>query len=321
MALEKPQHDPQASEAPPTSSTADAATPTGDLRVGQFSTLTTSMLAVPVLVLILSLAVAPLAFLILWSFWTWDPAIYWIRPDYSVRAYVNIVTTGRIDVIVKTLRIALTTAALSLVIAYPIAYFMHRLAGPRLRTMVSLLFLAPFFTSYIVRTFAWRPILGRYGLVNTVLMSLGLTEEPVEWLLFSQFAVHVGLLASYLPFMIFPLLLALARVDESLIEASEDLGGRFVDTLRHVLLPLTAPGIFAGSLFVFIMALGSSVEVQFLGGAGESMIAIMIQDVMRVLNFPLAFAISTIVIALLVALLWVGNRFLGLAKLFESFSR
>ena len=224
-------------------------------------------------------------------------------------------------VIIKTARIAVTTTALALVLAYPIAYFMHRLAGARLRMSLSLLFLVPFFTSYIVRTFAWRLILGRLGLVNTALQALGVIQRPVEWLLFDEFAVQVGLLASYLPFMIFPILLSMTRIEGSVLEASEDLGASAWQTLRHVVIPLTTPGIFAGSLFVFVMALGSSVEVQFLGGAAESMIAIMITDVMRVLNFPLAFAISTLVLALLILLLVIGNRYLGLSELFRSVSR
>src|SRR5438132_6742479 len=198
---------------------------------------------------------------------------------------------------------------------------MHRLAGARLRALLSLLFLVPFFTSYIVRTFAWRLILGRLGLVNTMLQTLGVIRRPLEWLLFDEFAVQVGLLASYLPFMIFPILLSMTRIEGSVLEASEDLGASWWQTLRHVVIPLTAPGIFAGSLFVFVMALGSSVEVQLLGGAAASMIAIMIMDVMRVLNFPLSFAISTLVLALLVARLVIGHRALWLSALFRSVSR
>lgn len=278
-------------------------------------------LALPTYLVVLALAVAPLALLVVWSFWRYDPATFWITPDLSADAYTTIITSGRLEVIIKTARIALTTTALALLLSYPIAYFMHRLAGERSRTVLSLLFLVPFFTSYIVRTFAWRLILGRVGLINTALQALGIIHRPLEWLLFSDFAVQVGLLASYLPFMIFPILLSMTRIEGSVLEASEDLGASSWQTLRHVVIPLTAPGIFAGCLFVFVMALGSSVEVQFLGGAAESMIAIMITDVMRVLNFPLAFAISTLVLSLLMILLLIGNRYLGISALFRSVSR
>src|SRR5207247_8746441 len=127
--------------------------------------------------------------------------------------------------------------------------------------------------------------------------------------------VHRGFVPCSRPLVVRLQVVASGRVDRWLSEASEDLGGTFGQTLRHVIRPLTAPGMFAGSLFVFVMALGSSVEVQFLGGAAASMIAIMIQDVIRVLNFPLAFAISTSVVLFLILLLIVGSRFLGLARL------
>ena len=299
----------------PSARTSTAASSSSRLRSG------TLYLALPTYAVVAALGVAPLALMAVWSFWRYDPASYWIKPDLSFDAYWTIVTSGRLQVIVKTIRIALTTTILALVLSYPVAYFMHRLASGRLRTVLSLLFLVPFFTSYIVRTFAWRLILGRFGLVNAALLALGVIHRPLEWLLFSDFAVQVGLLASYLPFMIFPILLSMTRIEGSVLEASEDLGAHFGQTLRHVVVPLTAPGIFAGSLFVFVMSLGSSVEVQFLGGAAESMIAIMITDVMRVLNFPLAFAISTLILVLLLVLLVVGNRYLGLSALFRSVAR
>lgn len=279
------------------------------------------LLVLPTYLILLGLAVIPLILIAAWSFWRYDPATFWIKPDLSFDSYVTIVTTGRLQVIIKSARIAATTTILALLLSYPIAYFLHRLAGDRIRTLLSLLFLVPFFTSYIVRTFAWRLILGRVGLVNTIMQAVGVTHRPLEWLLFSEFAVQVGLLASYLPFMIFPILLSMTRIEGSILEASEDLGASGWQTLRHVIIPLTTPGVFAGCLFVFVMALGSSVEVQFLGGAAESMIAIMISDVMRVLNFPLAFAISTMVLAVLLAMLIIGNRYLGLSGLFQSLSR
>ena len=281
----------------------------------------TLILTLPVLAALVALAIVPLLMVLIWSFWRWDPAIYWMRPAFVLDAYQAIIGTDRLVVMVRTARLALVTSVLALVLGYPVALFMERFATLRQRGLLMLLFLVPFFTSYIVRTFAWRLILGRTGLVNTLLLRFGIVSEPVEWLLFSEFAVQVGLLASYLPFMIFPLLLAFGRIERSFVEASEDLGASFAQTFRHIILPLSAPGVFAGTLFVFVMALGSSVEVQFLGGAAQSMIAIMIQDVMRVLNFPLAFAISTSVIGVLVVLLGLGTWVLGLSRLFSSVAR
>jgi putative spermidine/putrescine transport system permease protein len=278
------------------------------------------VLATPALVVLVGLSIAPLSVVLIWSFWRWDPSIYWIRPDLSFDAYVAIFTTGRLDVLLRSTWLALIAASLSVLLGFPIAYYLHRVAAERVRTLLLMLFVIPFLTSYIIRTFSWRFVLGRNGIVNHLLLSLGLIDQPIEWLLFSNFSVELGLLSSYFPFVIFPILLAFRRIDPSLFHASQDLGAGFWPTLRYVVLPLTKPGIFAGFLFVFVLALGSSVEVQLLGGAGQSMISIMIDDVMRVLNFPLAFAISSLVVLALVTLLYLGNRFAGLTRLFENFT-
>jgi ABC-type spermidine/putrescine transport system permease subunit I len=182
------------------------------------------------------------------------------------------------------------------------------------------LFTIPFFTSYLIRAFSWRLVLGRNGLINNWLLHLGIIDQPLDWLLFSDFAVNVGLIASYLPFAIFPLILSMQRVEPSFLAASQDLGAGFWRTFYAILLPLTKAGIFAGFLFVFVMALGSTTEVQMLGGAAASMISVMINDVMRVVNFPLAFAISTVVLVLLFVLIFVGNRLFRLTSLFEGFT-
>jgi putative spermidine/putrescine transport system permease protein/spermidine/putrescine transport system permease protein len=169
-----------------------------------------------------------------------------------------------------------------------------------------------------VRAFAWRLVLGRQGVINNALKSLGIVETPVEWLLFSDFAVLLGMVAAYLPFAIVPIALAFARIEHSVIRASQDLGAGFWTVLATIVLPLVLPGIVAGFLFVFVVAVGTSMEIQLLGGAGASSISIMINDVLRVVNFPLAFAIATVVITLLTVLIIIANRALRLSRLFES---
>jgi len=148
-----------------------------------------------------------------------------------------------------------------------------------------------------------------------------LWRHRFEWLLFSDFAVVLGMVAAYLPFAVIPIVLAFARIDRSVIRASQDLGAGFWTTFSTIILPLIMPGIVAGFLFVFVVAIGTSMEVQLLGGAGASSISIMINDVLRVVNFPLAFAIATVVITLLIVLIAIANHALGLSRLFESLGR
>lgn len=275
-----------------------------------------SLLMTPPLLAILALGLAPLAVVVVWSFWSWDPLTYWIKPDLSLAGYAGILDAGRWTVIVWTLVKAFATAVLCLLIAYPTAYAVHFLAGRRLGIVLLALITIPFFTSYLIRSFSWRLVLGRTGALNTWLQDAGIIQAPLDWLLFSNFAVVVGLVASYLPFAIFPLLLSLRRVDPTFLAAAQDLGAGFWKSLTTILLPLTMSGIFAGFLFVFVMVVGSSTEVQMLGGAGASIVSVMINDVMRVANYPLAFAISTVVLVVIFGLVLLGNRLFGLASLF-----
>lgn len=275
------------------------------------------LLSLPLLA-VLVFGLAPLAVVVTWSFWTWDPATYWIKPDFSLAGYAAILDAGRWTVIASTLAKALGTAVLCLLIAYPSAYAVHFLADRRLAVILLALMTIPFFTSYLIRSFSWRLVLGRTGVVNTFLEEIGLISAPLDWLLFSNFAVMVGLVASYLPFATFPLLLSMRRLDPTVLAAARDLGAGFWKTLTTIMLPLTMSGIFAGFLFVFVMVAGSSTEVQMLGGAGASIVSVMINDVMRVANFPLAFAISTVVLSVIFALVLIGNRLFGLASLFED---
>lgn len=278
-------------------------------------------LALPPATAILLLALAPLGIVAFWSFWAFDPETYWIKAELTTASYQLALSPDRLPVFARTLGLALFTAAVSAAAAVPIAYAIIHLSRPRLAWLLNILFVVPFFTSALIRAFAWRLVLGRNGVINDALIALGLIDEPLEWLLFSNFAVLAGMTAAYLPFAIVPTALALARIEPSVMKASRDLGAGFWRTLAAIVVPIAAPGIFAGFLFVFVVALGTSTEIQLLGGAGDSSVTIMIDDVMRVVNFPLAFAIATIVMIMLVVVLAIGNRLIGLARMFEDLVR
>ena len=277
-----------------------------------------ALLITPPLLVILIFGLVPLLVIVVWSFWTWDPLTYWIKPELSFAGYSGILEAGRWTVLLATLLKALVAALLCVLIGYPTAYAIHFLSGRRLAMLLMALITIPFFTSYLIRSFSWRLVLGRTGPVNEWLQAIGLIDAPLDWLLFSDFAVMVGLVASYLPFAAFPLILAMRRVEPNLLAAAQDLGAGFWKALATVLLPLTLSGVFAGFLFVFVMVIGSSTEVQMLGGAGASIVSVMINDVMRVANFPLAFGISTCVLIIVLGLVLLGNQLFKLSKLFED---
>jgi putative spermidine/putrescine transport system permease protein len=274
-------------------------------------------LALPSLAVFIGIGFVPLALVAIWSLWSFDPDTYWIKPVWSLASYDALLKSGRAAVILQTAGLAALTATASTLLAVPAATVIG-LLSPRRATLLVALFTIPFFTSGLVRAFAWRLVLGREGIINNVLISLGVVRTPVEWLLFSDFAVVLGMVAAYLPFAIIPIVLAFTRIESSVIRASQDLGAGFWTMFSSIVLPLIMPGVIAGFLFVFVVAIGTSMEIQLLGGAGASSIAIMINDVMRVANFPLAFAIATVVTILLIVVIIVADRTLELSRLFED---
>jgi len=276
------------------------------------------LLALPSLLVLIGIGLVPLVIITVWSFWSFDPDTYWIKPEWTLASYAALFDTGRLPVLVRTTWLALLTAGIATVFAFPAATIIGMMSRPRRSVILIVLFTIPFFTSALIRAFAWRLVLGRTGIVNNALVGLGIVDQPVEWLLFSNFAVVIGMVAAYLPFAVIPMVLVLGRIEPSVIRASEDLGAGFWTTLRRVVLPLAMPGVIAGFLFVFVVALGTSTEIQLLGGAGDSSIAIMINDVMRVVNFPLAFAIATTVIVFLSVVVILADRVLKLSRMFED---
>jgi ABC-type spermidine/putrescine transport system permease subunit I len=278
------------------------------------------LLALPSLVVFIGVGVVPLALIAMWSVWSFDPDTYWIKPVWTLASYDALLKNGRSIVFLQTAGLAALTATVSTLLAVPAATVIGLLTRPRWATLLIALFTIPFFTSGLVRAFAWRLVLGREGVVNNALMSLGLVRTPVEWLLFSDFAVVLGMVAAYLPFAVIPIVLVFTRIEHSVIRASQDLGAGFWRMFFSIVLPLIMPGMVAGFLFVFVVAIGTSMEVQLLGGAGASSISIMINDVMRVVNFPLAFSIATVVVILLIALIVIANHTLRLSFMFEDLS-
>jgi putative spermidine/putrescine transport system permease protein len=276
------------------------------------------ILSLPALLVLIGLGLMPLLLITFWSFWSFDPATYWIKPEMTIRSYRALAETGRFPVFVRTIGLAAVAAAFCTAIAFPASVVIGLMSSPRRATILLALFTIPFFTSALIRAFAWRLVLGRTGVVNTVLTAFGIVDHPVEWLLFSDFAVLVGMIAAYLPFAVVPMVLVLGRIEPSVIRASQDLGAGFWATLGRIVLPLSMPGVIAGFLFVFVVALGTSTEIQLLGGAADSSISIMINDVMRVVNFPLAFAIAAVVVVLMLLIVTAANGALGLSRMFEE---
>jgi spermidine/putrescine transport system permease protein len=208
----------------------------------------------------------------------------------------------------RSLWMATLTAALTLLISYPMAYYIAVVAAPRRKPMLLALCVIPFWTSFLIRTYAWMLILRAEGLVNTVLQWAGVIDQPLN-LLYTQTAVMIGLVYGELPFMILPLYAALEKMDRSLLEASADLGAGAWSTFWRVTVPLSAPGIAAGLVLVFIPSIGQFVVSDLLGGARSMLIGNLIHNQFftardQPFGSALAFQLILLVVALMLIHAW-----------------
>lgn len=213
-----------------------------------------------------------------------------------------------------TLRISLVTTCAALVLGYPVAYLLARLPPARANLLL-IAVLLPFWTSVLVRTYAWMVLLGRNGVINQLLLALGVIETPLR-LLNTTFAVDVAMVHVLLPFMILPLYATLRGIDPALVKAAASLGARPSAAFRQVLLPLSLPGVFAGSLLVFILALGFFITPVLVGGPRDLMIAILIQQQVDLLHWPFASTLAVVLLVAAVGSFALLTKALGVERLF-----
>ena len=207
----------------------------------------------------------------------------------------------------RTVWIAAATTLLCAAISFPVAYYLALRAPERWKRILLVLTVLPFWTSFLIRTYSWILLLRSEGVINSALMSAGLIQEPLR-LLYSDFAVLVGQVYGELPFMILPIYVALDRLDQTLLEAAQDLGANRFWTLVKVTLPLSRAGLIAGTVLVFIPSLGAFITPDLLGGAKSVMIGNLIQNQFSQLNPPFGSALSLILTAAVLTLLWIALK-------------
>ncbi|WP_421857060.1 ABC transporter permease subunit [Marinomonas sp.] len=204
-----------------------------------------------------------------------------------------------LDAYLSSIKIAAISTFITLLIGFPMAYFIAR-SSSTMRTVLMALVILPFWTSFLLRVYAWMGLLQKNGLINELLLSLGLIDNPVT-MLQTDFAVYLGIVYTYLPFMILPLYTTLEKMDLSLIEAAQDLGAKPYEAFWHVTLPLAKPGIIAGCLLVFIPAVGEFVIPALLGGSNTLMIGRVLWDEFFLnRDWPMASAVAIIMLLVLV---------------------
>ncbi len=231
-----------------------------------------------------------------------------VLPGFTLEHYARLFDPVYLAVYRQSLSYALGTTLATLLLAYPIAYFMA-FASNRVKTVAMFLIMLPFWTNFLVRTYSLIILLGSDGVINKALLGLGVIDQPLN-LLYNSFAVYVGFIYVNLPFMLLPLFSALDRMPRSHLEASMDLGAGPVRAFLTVTLPHSIPGLAAGIVFVFIPTLGNFVVPQLLGGTGDVIVGSVIsRQFLETRNWPFGSAMSSLLVLLLVAVISAYIRF------------
>ena len=250
--------------------------------------------------------VVPLGVLVVVSFFKSD-MIFGMRPALTPESYVELFTTmNTLWLYLSTLKFAAIVWAVTLFIGFTIAYFLvFHVRSLLIAIGLFLLCTVPFWTSNIIRMISWIPLLGKQGLVNQALMGLGIVDEPMEWLLFSDFSVVVSYVHLFTLFMIVPIFNSMARIDKSLIEAARDAGASSLRIMWEVIIPLSRSGIALGSIFVIVLVMGDFFIIKVMsGGQSASVVSAIFEDI-NVLLYPSASA-SAVVLLIVVVMMVMG---------------
>jgi spermidine/putrescine transport system permease protein len=264
-------------------------------------------ISLPPLLWVGVLLLLPYALMFAHSFWTVRDGF--IVQDWSLQNYAKLFQNPiYAQVLFRSMRIAAGVTLLSLLLGYPVAYYMSFHAGIR-KDLLYQLVIVPLWVSYLVRGYAWKTILGSEGVLNGFLQYLHFTHEPVSFFLYSPFAVVLMLTHIYTPFVFLPLYASLEHIPRNLIEASQDLGATPRATFLRVILPLSLPGLLAGATFAFVLTLGDFLAPQLVGGPSSIMIANIVQSLFgTAYDWPLGAAISVLILVLTVSLLFLAER-------------
>ena len=273
-----------------------------------FSRAYRATITLPPLLWVTIFLLVPYGLLLCYSFWSVSPSqtiIHsWTFGNYRELIRVSVY----LQTLFRSMWIAARVTLLSLLLGYPLAYYLSFYAGKK-KDLLYQLVIIPLWVSYLVRAYAWKTILGSDGVLNTLLQYVHLTRHPLEFLLYSPFAVVLTLTHIYTPFTILPIYASLEHIPRPLVEASHDLGASPLQTFWRVILPLSLPGILAGATFAFVLSLGDFLAPLLLGGPSGIMISNIVVSLFgAAYNWPLGAAISFCMMLLVLALLFLSEK-------------
>jgi spermidine/putrescine transport system permease protein len=263
--------------------------------------------SVPPLIWVGLFLLLPYALMFAHSFWAVREGV--VVHDWNLENFKTLYSNPvYFAVLLRTMRIAASVTLCSLLLGYPLAYYLSFHAGARKELLYQLV-IVPLWVSYLVRGYAWKTILGSEGVLNGFLQYLHLTYEPVAFLLYSPFAIVLMLTHIYTPFVFLPIYASLEHIPRPLVEASQDLGAGSAQTFFRVILPLSMPGLLAGATFAFVLSLGDFLAPLLVGGASGTMIANVVQSLFgAAFDWPLGAAIAVCILTITISLLFLSER-------------
>jgi spermidine/putrescine transport system permease protein len=272
-----------------------------------FSRAYKTAVTLPPLVWVAAFLVTPYLLMLCYSFWSVSAAQVVVR-HWSLDNYRELLRIGVYwQTLFRSMWIAARVTIFSLLLGYPLAYFLSFHAGKR-KDLFYQLVIIPLWVSYLVRAYAWKTILGSDGVLNTLLQYVHLTQHPLEFLLYSPFAVVLTLTHIYTPFTFLPIYAALEHIPRNLVEASHDLGATPGQTFWKIVSPLSIPGVLAGATFAFVLSLGDFLAPLLLGGPSGIMISNIVVSLFgAAYNWPLGAAISFCMLLLVVSLIFLSE--------------
>ena len=275
-------------------------------------------LLAPALITLFFLLVIPMLIIFVYSFYLFvDVGVD--KPAFQFGNWIEFFTDGYYHgAIWTTFRIAITATVVCAVIGYIPAYYIATTTF-RHKWLLMLLLILPFWVSFIIRTFSWIHVLGNQGFINATLLSIGIIDEPIK-MLYTEGAVIMGMIHFLLPYMVLNIYVSLEGIDRNLVSAARTLGATSWQAFREVTLPLSLPGLAAGSLLCFVLSAGTFVTPQILGGPRDFMFGNLIFDaLMDELNWPMGATLSCVMLIMLGSIVLIYNRIMGLSQVYKSF--
>ncbi len=239
-------------------------------------------------------------------------------PDFQFGNYGILFTDPQYYIVMlRSLKIAAFVSILAFLISYPLTYYLvFKVKSPRVRLMLYVATIIPLWVSYLLRAYTWKTILGSEGILNSLLMWIGITDEPITFFLYNQTAMVITMAYIFTPFMVMPLFATLEKIPRSLIEGSKDLGVGPYRTFFKITLPLSVPGILAGFTFTFCLAAGDFISPILVGGPYSNMIAnVVATQFGMAMNWPLGSAIAVVILIIVVGILTLSDRFERVGRL------